>query len=157
MIAEGSIADFEYSMESHFYRTVLETALVKHFPNGHNFNIRGLPRKKSQSFKEYCGLAVKRIMTQKQKTNESTATGSAGIDVDQFLEQLQAMYTELQPYNPHVNATLLLRSVLSPVLESFLLMDRWLYLKESGTSPYLIPIFNETLSPRNVAVVAFKT
>lgn len=51
-----------------------------------------------------------------------------------------------------------LRAALGPVLETILLLDRLLFLQEQGNSleVLMLPIFNPTLSPRNVAFISWK-
>ena len=159
-------------MESHFFRTLLETVLTQHFPNGHKFSIRGLPRKKALSFDAYVKLAVDRMTKQLADTTNATDTDTKDItasdstkksvisDTKDKLEDLRTelskLYAAHKEFNPHVNVTLLLRSVISPVFESFILLDRFLYLQERGAIPFLFPLFNESLSPRNMAIVAYK-
>ncbi|KAF8408759.1 hypothetical protein HHK36_004827 [Tetracentron sinense] len=49
-----------------------------------------------------------------------------------------------------------LRAALGPLLETLLLLDRLLFLQEQGSSveAVMLPIFDPTLSPRNVAIIA---
>ncbi|KAI8973050.1 methyltransferase domain-containing protein [Pilobolus umbonatus] len=57
-----------------------------------------------------------------------------------------------------------LRALLSPVIESIILMDRYLYLKSSiqSTHPsdnqgcWMFPLFDQSASPRNVVLIASK-
>lgn len=61
-----------------------------------------------------------------------------------------------------------LRTVLAPVIESYILLDRLLYLKEQGESAaakdgmgaritaHLVPIFEPATSPRNMAIIAHR-
>ncbi|KAI8987536.1 hypothetical protein BDF20DRAFT_850781 [Mycotypha africana] len=63
-----------------------------------------------------------------------------------------------------------LRGMLAPILESIILMDRWLYLNEtiqqnsrdhvheenSQRGPWMYPLFDLSISPRNVVLVASK-
>lgn len=56
-----------------------------------------------------------------------------------------------------------LRALLAPMIESIILMDRWLYLKESISQPtnglkgvWMYPLFDLSASPRNVVFVASK-
>lgn len=51
-----------------------------------------------------------------------------------------------------------LRAALGPVLETILLLDRLLFLQEKGNSLkiLMLPVFNPTLSPRNVAFISWK-
>lgn len=145
-------------MESHFFRTLLETALAQHFPDGHPFNIRGLPRKKTITFHDYAKLAFDRMMRQipQDNTQPSPTTASTSTTMPALLTTLDTIYSDLKAFYPHVNVSLLLRSIMSPVLESFILLDRFLYLQEHGAYPFLIPLFDESLSPRNMVLIAFK-
>lgn len=51
-----------------------------------------------------------------------------------------------------------LRAALGPLLETFLLLDRLLFLQEQGSSleVIMLPIFDPEVSPRNVAIIAKK-
>lgn len=55
-----------------------------------------------------------------------------------------------------------LRALLAPVLESLILVDRWLYLKQAtsnsrpGAGVWMYPLFDPRDSPRNVVFVAKK-
>lgn len=47
-----------------------------------------------------------------------------------------------------------IRALFGRVIEVYLLLDRALYLEESGVSPKLIQIFDRKLSPRNIGIIA---
>lgn len=49
-----------------------------------------------------------------------------------------------------------LRSVLGPLVEYLVLLDRCIYIRELGYESRLIALFNRDISPRNVAVLATK-
>lgn len=51
-----------------------------------------------------------------------------------------------------------LRAALAPVLETYILLDRLLFLQEQGSSleAVMLPVFDPVLSPRNVAIIAKK-
>lgn len=51
-----------------------------------------------------------------------------------------------------------LRAALGPLLETLILLDRLLFLQEQGSTleAYLLPIFDPSISPRNVAIIAKK-
>ncbi|KAI8640587.1 methyltransferase domain-containing protein [Parasitella parasitica] len=56
-----------------------------------------------------------------------------------------------------------LRCLLAPVVESIILVDRWLYLRDStkqsqchSKGVYMYPLFEQSVSPRNMAYVASK-
>lgn len=50
-----------------------------------------------------------------------------------------------------------LRSVLCKVIENLLLLDRVMYLKENNFEGELVYIFDEGISPRNVALIGYKS
>ena len=47
-----------------------------------------------------------------------------------------------------------LKLAMQPVIETMILLDRSEYLKEQGFDVELKPIFDENISPRNMAIVA---
>lgn len=50
-----------------------------------------------------------------------------------------------------------LRAVFGPLLETFLLLDRLLFLQEhDGIEALLLPLFDPSISPRNIAIIARK-
>ncbi|XP_029645955.1 protein RRNAD1-like [Octopus sinensis] len=49
-----------------------------------------------------------------------------------------------------------LQVLLQPVLETLIHYDRLAFLQENGCRAYLIPLFNEQISPRNIIIVAEK-
>ncbi|MCO5549847.1 hypothetical protein L7F22_003321 [Adiantum nelumboides] len=85
-------------------------------------------------------------------------------------EQLEAVWEEIEPKTVLVGPYWSLRAVLGPVLETFILLDRLLYLQEQikfvsdGTNlsvglrqPKLIALFDPDVSPRNMAIMAIKS
>ena len=46
---------------------------------------------------------------------------------------------------------------LQPVLESLIVIDRLQFLREHDISAIVVPIFNEEISPRNLALIGWKT
>jgi len=50
-----------------------------------------------------------------------------------------------------------LQYVLQPVLETLIYQDRQMWLKEHRNHSNLIPVFDEFISPRNIALVAVKS
>lgn len=49
-----------------------------------------------------------------------------------------------------------LKSILGPVIESFVLLDRYFYLEENGFHPKIVTIFDKLISPRNKALIICK-
>ncbi|KAM0937295.1 putative Methyltransferase domain-containing protein [Dioscorea sansibarensis] len=69
------------------------------------------------------------------------------------------IWKEIQPYTELVGPFWSLRASLGPLIETYILLDRLLFLQEQGESvqAFLFPLFHPTISPRNMAIVAWKT
>ncbi|XP_030965546.1 protein RRNAD1 isoform X2 [Quercus lobata] len=68
------------------------------------------------------------------------------------------IWKEAEPFAELVGPYWSLRAALGPLLETFLLLDRLLFLQEQGSSleVIMLPIFDPEVSPRNVAIIAKK-
>jgi len=70
--------------------------------------------------------------------------------------------TDLWVWQDLVGPFYALRAVLAPVIESYILLDRLLFLKEQGEvmggsiAAELVPLFDPSISPRNMAIVAHR-
>eukprot|EP00898_Chlorokybus_atmophyticus_P006738 jgi/Chlat1/7065/Chrsp56S06714 len=74
-------------------------------------------------------------------------------------EKLTGVWHTVAPYEALVGPFWSLRTVLAPPLESLILLDRLMYLREqhgSNIEAMLVPLFDPAVSPRNVAVVAWR-
>lgn len=71
---------------------------------------------------------------------------------------LARQWNECEPFAELIGPYWSLRAALGPLLETILLLDRLLFLQEQGDSleVLMLPIFDPTLSPRNVALIARK-
>ncbi|XP_054815979.1 uncharacterized protein LOC129315874 isoform X2 [Prosopis cineraria] len=70
----------------------------------------------------------------------------------------QEIWKEAEPFTDLIGPYWSLRAALGPLLETLILLDRLLFLQEQGSvvEAYLVPIFDPSLSPRNVAIIAKK-
>nr|XP_043608402.1 protein RRNAD1 [Erigeron canadensis] len=68
------------------------------------------------------------------------------------------IWKEAEPFAELIGPYWSLRATLGPVLETLILLDRLLFLQEQGDSVEvkMLPIFNPSVSPRNVALIAKK-
>ncbi|KAL6998988.1 hypothetical protein U1Q18_000155 [Sarracenia purpurea var. burkii] len=68
------------------------------------------------------------------------------------------LWKETEPFSDLIGPYWSLRAALGPVLETIILLDRLLFLQEHDNSleAVMLPIFDPTLSPRNVALIAKK-
>ena len=79
-------------------------------------------------------------------------------DPQELRPLLHERFQELTPLFPFLNSLQALKLVLQPVVESLLLIDRVLYIREQvpGAVVNLLPIFDPIVSPRNIAIVSMK-
>lgn len=70
----------------------------------------------------------------------------------------QTIWKEAEPFAELIGPYWSLRASLGAVLETLILLDRLLFLQEKGSSleAFMLPAFDPSLSPRNLAIVAVK-
>lgn len=123
-----------------YYRALLELLICEQQPELKDTVQVGKIRKFT-NFKDYVELCEKKYPNLKFNENRIEA-------IAEMEESSHKMY---------LNLFYLLRMTFAPVLESLILLDRLLYLKELGyEQSYLIPLFDPVVSPRHFAVVAIK-
>ncbi|WRX28229.1 Methyltransferase domain - like 4 [Theobroma cacao] len=68
------------------------------------------------------------------------------------------IWKEVEPYVDLIGVYWSLRAAFGPLLETFILLDRLLFLQEQAGNleAVMLPIFDPALSPRNVAIIAKK-
>ncbi|KAK2151013.1 hypothetical protein LSH36_379g01024 [Paralvinella palmiformis] len=79
-----------------------------------------------------------------------------GVDKTSLKEKMLAAYSDHKDVLGLVEPFTCLQVVLQGVLESLILKDRQEYLLEHGLEAQLLPILDDNISPRNVAIVAYK-
>ncbi|KAI8984618.1 methyltransferase domain-containing protein [Mycotypha africana] len=139
------------AFEHHFFRALLQLIMVeKGLTDITTAPIVGRLNNKKDftSFPVYVKAALHRLKMPIDSITEEEAQAyyDQGIQM-QADQQITIFWT--------------LRALLAPVLESIILVDRWLYLTETiEDSPtkqvYLWPLFDPILSPRNMVIVATK-
>lgn len=81
------------------------------------------------------------------------------------IEEAEARYRHAreQQEDKKLMALWTVRALLGPLLESIVLVDRWMYLKqnsekedEQSWGAWMYPLFDASASPRNVVFVAYK-
>ena len=148
---EGSLTKLEAEikvLKGMYNRALLQVWFQKYVPDvcqnpgKYKFNIRKQHRKEGH-FIEYLKAACSRIDF--ELNDESIA----------YARQLEEKYSN-RSMLPGINWTL--RCVMAPLIEASLLVDRILYLKASPRIRFaaLVPVFNASISPRNMAIVAIK-
>ncbi|KAJ0257170.1 S-adenosyl-L-methionine-dependent methyltransferases superfamily protein [Hirschfeldia incana] len=91
------------------------------------------------SFEKFCLSAFTRLNLEHPQDLDLSATWN---EADAFTELIGPYWS--------------LRAALGPVLETLILLDRLMFLQEQGDSieVTMLPIFDPTISPRNVAIIA---
>lgn len=138
---ERTMAAKELPNISLFYRALLEYLICEQNPNLKDSVQVGKIRK-FNNFVEYTDLCRKKYPNLNLK--------------EERIENISTMEDKCQD-KKYLDIFYLLRMTFAPVLESIILLDRLLYLKEMGhNQSYLMPIFDPVVSPRHFALVAIK-
>lgn len=130
----------ELPSQSLFYRALLETLIVEHDARLKNCVQVGR-MKKIGSFAEYVAKCAKR----------------ADLNLQPNDDDLKQLLGEHEFERRRMDLFYLVRMTFAPLLESVLVLDRVLYLKEQGVEDvFLVQLFDAVVSPRCYAVVAVK-
>lgn len=78
------------------------------------------------------------------------------VCAEQFKDEMTALYHDYQQDFSYIEPITALQVLLQPVLESLIYLDRRWWLTEQGLISDIIPVFDEFISPRNLALVAMK-
>lgn len=134
------LVDNPPNLKLHCYRALLQEIIIHKQPD-FVFGTTKLTIKKAEQmeFENYAKLALDRL----------------GLDTYIGDEILKTVQFKLSKWKDVV-AFYTIRLALAPVVETLILLDRMFYLQEQGVSSYLIPVFDPSLSPRNLALVAYK-
>ncbi|KAH8389965.1 hypothetical protein KR200_004743 [Drosophila serrata] len=125
-----------------YYRALLEILVCRHAQHLKNELQVGKVRK-IEDFPNYIRKCASKL----------EAPWLAAIEEAELQELLQEYAKDKQ----YLDLFYLLRMSFAPVLESLILLDRLLYLKELGYErSYLIDLFDPVISPRHYAIVAIK-
>ncbi|XP_028048622.1 protein RRNAD1 [Monomorium pharaonis] len=126
----------------HAYRAALETILIKRNSQLRHSQVRNVKVTRPITFEQYCMAAT-----------------------SDFEPNLRPEDSDFQ--NPQIKIYLCqwqqivifgaLRTMLAPLVETVVLLDRFLYLSENDLSPVLKPIFDPRLSPRNFLLFSMKS
>nr|CAD7449206.1 unnamed protein product [Timema bartmani] len=104
----------------HSYRAALEQIIVKRWPNLRHTAIKSVKHTKQITFTQYCERAVERLGL---KLTEDDLTAE---DAERNLSQWKQVVTFYS-----------LRLILAPLVETVLLLDRLLFLREAGQDSQL--------------------
>lgn len=121
----------------HCYRAVLETLIQAADPSKKHLGVQTVKKAHTLSFPEYARLGLTLV-----------GLDSAAVPLDS--ESVCAMLCQQHKVVAFFSLVLLL----APLVETLILLDRLLYLREQGFQCALVPLFNPRFSPRNLVLVA---
>ncbi|XP_068144821.1 probable methyltransferase-like protein 25 [Drosophila tropicalis] len=126
-----------------YYRACLEVLVCRHAPNLKNELQVGKVRN-FKDFPDYIQKCGKKLEAK-------------WLD-DVHPDELQALVQDYSLDKHYLELFYLLRMTFAPALESLILLDRLLYLKELGYDrSYIVDLFDAVISPRHYAIIAFKS
>lgn len=135
----------EVISESVFYRAALQWIVEKQ-PGGcpDHFQVGKLYRK-CDGFVDYVEKALR-------KNGISHSHSLTAVEI-------RSMHEELKPQRRLISRFRYLQTSIASCVESVILLDRLCFLleSESVTQAFIIPLFDDVISPRNKAIVAFRT
>jgi len=131
----------------HVYRAALEFLIVRKYPNRSLEGVRGVKNFHRMTLRRYGQEALSRL---------------DGLDLDEILENgddfcVEDEWTKMIGDWKRVVIFYSIRLILAPLIESIILLDRLVYLKERGyTKSCVVPIFDAHISARNFLLLASK-
>ncbi|KAF4802323.1 Protein RRNAD1 [Turdus rufiventris] len=137
---EGRLRGDSPHLRAHCYRAVLESLICAADPSKRHLGLQPGRKAHALSFPQYAHLGL-----------PLAGLDPAGVPVDS--EAVGAMLEQQHK----VVAFCTLGQLLAPVVETLILLDRLLYLREQGFHSALVPLFNPRFSPRNLVLVAART
>ncbi|NXX31605.1 RRNAD protein, partial [Nicator chloris] len=127
-------------LRAHCYRAVLESLIRAADPSKRHLGLQPGRKAHALSFPQYAHLGL-----------PLAGLDPAGVPLD------SAAVGAMLEQQHKVVAFCTLGQLLAPVVETLILLDRLLYLREQGFHCALLPLFNPRFSPRNLVLVAART
>ncbi|NXY65364.1 RRNAD protein, partial [Callaeas wilsoni] len=127
-------------LRAHCYRAVLESLICTADPDKRHLGVQPGRKAHALSFLQYARLGL-----------PLAGLDPAGVPLDSG-----AVGAMLEQQHKVV-AFCTLGQLLAPAVETLILLDRLLYLREQGFHCALVPLFNPRFSPRNLVLVAART
>ncbi|NXJ03049.1 RRNAD protein, partial [Psophia crepitans] len=127
-------------LRAHCYRAVLETLIRAADPSKKHPGVQTVKKAHALSFPQYARLGLPRV----------------GLDPASVALDSDAVGAMLEQHHKVV-AFFSLTLLLAPLVETLILLDRLLYLREQGFQCALVPLFDPRFSPRNLVLVAARS
>eukprot|EP01117_Protostelium_nocturnum_P013489 TRINITY_DN5038_c0_g1_i1.p1 TRINITY_DN5038_c0_g1~~TRINITY_DN5038_c0_g1_i1.p1 ORF type:complete len:481 (+),score=176.75 TRINITY_DN5038_c0_g1_i1:51-1493(+) len=135
------------------FRAVLESTLQKNLKTG-TFRVKKIKDEYFSDFSSYLEQVEKNFCVRDESGRKWIKDEGKlkGLIVD-----MKKSYEENEPKFKLLTAFLAFQMTISSVYETLILLDRYLYLKQhEGAEVALFPLFDSSISPRNVALVSTK-
>lgn len=140
-----SMEDHQFHMKNVAYRAILEVFSKQEQCDSKKL-FRKLTRQGDMSdFTVYIEAVVKR-----------TKLGANDLNLDIVKEKLQELFCKFEKYFSYIEPFTALQVVLQPVIETLITRDRQAWLTEQGYNASIVPIFDDSISPRNLGLVVLK-
>ncbi|NXD88859.1 RRNAD protein, partial [Halcyon senegalensis] len=137
---EGRLRTGSGTLRAHGYRAVLESLIRAADPGRKRPGVQTVKKVHDLSFSQYARLGLPRV----------------GLDPATIPLDTEAVGAMLEQQHKVV-AFFSLALLLAPLVETLILLDRLLYLREQGFQCALVPLFDPRFSPRNLVLVAART
>ncbi|XP_041320867.1 protein RRNAD1 isoform X1 [Pyrgilauda ruficollis] len=137
---QGRLRGGSAHLRAHCYRAVLESLIRAADPGKRHLGLQPGRKAHTLSFPQYAQLGL-----------SLAGLDPAGVPLDSG-----AVGAMLEQQHKVV-AFCTLGQLLAPAVETLILLDRLLYLREQGFHCALVPLFNPRFSPRNLVLVAART
>ncbi|NWT03771.1 RRNAD protein, partial [Mionectes macconnelli] len=137
---EGRLHGGSACLRAHCYRAALESIIRAADPAKRHLGLQVGKKAHALGFQQYARLGL-----------PLAGLDPAGVPLDSG-----AVGAMLEQQHK-VLAFCTLGQLLAPVVETLVLLDRLLYLREQGFHCALVPLFNPRFSPRNLVLVAART
>ncbi|XP_061174710.1 probable methyltransferase-like protein 25 [Saccostrea echinata] len=126
------------------YRALLEICAYKENTECNKLFRRIATEKDFSDFESY----VDKILTRCEFTSRQ---GKESIK-----DNLNFLYEEYKGKFPYIEVITVLQVILQPLIERLIIQDRAVWLLENGQNAHLMPVFDDVISPRNVALCSTK-
>ncbi|XP_064596483.1 methyltransferase-like protein 25B isoform X2 [Liolophura sinensis] len=144
-----SKADHAYHQRNVAFRGILEL-----FCHEENLTLNKISRK--LALKKNCETFDDYVEAVFSRTNLTPVGVEADDSVEEWKKKLHKTYLQCEEFFAFIEPLTCLQVLLQPVLENLIHQDRQRFLQEQGFQAYLLPVFDEFISPRNLVLVGTK-
>ncbi|CAN8206776.1 unnamed protein product [Coccothraustes coccothraustes] len=137
---QGRLRGGSAHLRAHCYRAVLESLIRATEPSKRHLGLQPGRKAHTLSFPQYAQLGL-----------PLAGLDPVGVPLD------SGAVGDMLEQQHKVVAFCTLGQLLAPAVETLILLDRLLYLREQGFHCALVPLFNPRFSPRNLVLVAART